>query len=146
MSGAQKAIKQKARYTNLVVDYLLQQLVDPQTTADPLATAAHLYVFKASFERSPMPRVASLCFERGLLSFLTSILQRDYHPKDKSNEVLILAVTHGFVLSVVFVSLASCPSIHPSVCPSHVAKTLMLDIRTNFSTKFFHTCHAYRHH
>ena len=30
--------------------------------------------------------------------------------------------------------------------PSCVAKTLDMAWHTNFSTKFFHTCHAYRHH
>ena len=30
--------------------------------------------------------------------------------------------------------------------PSYMAQTLTLDITCNFSTKFFHTYHAYRHH
>ena len=52
---------------------------------------------------------------------------------------------HEYVMSSVL--QAGRPARRKTVCPSWRGKTSLFDMRlhANFSTIFFHTCHAYRH-
>ena len=78
---------QKSKQSDIAVEYLLEQLQGPEMACNPSKRISCLYVLKASFEKSRMPRVAELCFQRNILDTLMEMLRKEFDPRDKANEV-----------------------------------------------------------
>ncbi|KAK7094510.1 hypothetical protein V1264_006063 [Littorina saxatilis] len=87
-----KLRKVKNRQADIAFEYLLARLQQLKATDDPMQGVSCLFVLKSSFEKSPMPSVAELCFERDILATLMGILKREYHPLDKTNEIVLYSL------------------------------------------------------
>ena len=94
----------KAWQAEIAVEFLLDQLHSPEIAGNPAKLTSCLYVLKTYFEKSPMPRVAEMCFQRNILGTLTDLLRTEFNPRDKSNEVqsLFYFALFGLFSSPVF--------------------------------------------
>lgn len=77
----------KSKQADIAVEYLLEQLQGPEMAGNPSKRISCLYILKASFEKSPMPRMAEVCFQHNILNTLMEMLQKEFNPRDKTNEV-----------------------------------------------------------